>query len=81
MDVIKFRELFLKSSFYFTSHSFFSKLDDLIKKHVPLKKVSNKQRKSKGWITKGIRRSIQQTKKNLKAIHKCEKQQIQTAVF
>ena len=46
--------------------SFFSKLDDLIKKHVSLKKVLNKQRKSKPWITKGIRRSIQQKNKILK---------------
>ena len=51
--------------------SFFSKLDDLIKKHVPLKKVSNKQRKSKPWITKGIRRSIQQKNKILKQYINC----------
>ena len=42
---------------------FFSKLDNLIKKHIPLNKVFIKQHKSKPWITKTIKKSIQQKTK------------------
>ena len=41
---------------------FFSKLHNIIKTHIPLKKVSKKQKKSKLWITKTIKKSIRQKK-------------------
>ena len=42
---------------------FFSKLDNLIKKHIPLKKVSKKQHKSKRWTTKTIKNQNPSNKK------------------
>ena len=46
---------------YHSFNKFYNKLDNLIKKYVPVKKLSKKQlkRKSKPWITKGLIKSMQ----------------------
>lgn len=61
--------------------NFFNTLDSLIKKHVPLKRVTKRQSLRKPWITKGIQKSILRRDRLLKQLRSEKNKHTKTVKF